>query len=478
MERSRASRPPASAREAKTEKRAVVAHGPAVADAAVGGRRAAVSLGLSPTQASLHKRMITLFPALCAALGLKCGCGVNAKRCRFPPHLPALPPAPHRGMPTIRLPALSEDHVDAAVAAAATDLAALSAPPSDVRVFGDCGRRTEVFLSVPPSGPPPRWATLGVVVSGEPRMRRAVDGSSWRVVAAVIPRAVLNDVRCREGTGLAGEGDVCVFYNTRSELGGQCFVCEGPHNARDCTDPRALLCANCGSADHKYAPNAANCALRHACRHCRSRSHLTPQCPRRATLALSHLLTRTGGTTSFPRLATAQAALSAIADAHSRAARAPARPQRVGGGDGAVRAAVSFAHAAAGDGKRVGPVAPSAAVGPPVAQLRAGSPAALSAAHVGHGSASDTALRSLLARFESPQYLAGVVIAFMREGLSASLANTPAHVDAAQQMIVLVDGLTELDAQARALALRAQIQLPPVTLPVATVGPIASAPTP
>ena len=68
--------------------------------------------------------------------------------------------------------------------------------------------------------------------------------------------------------------------------------------------------------------------------------------------------------------------------------------------------------------------------------------------------------------------------AVAREGLSASLANTPAHVDAAQQMIVLVDGLTELDAQARALALRAQIQLPPVTLPVATVGPPASAPPP
>ena len=68
--------------------------------------------------------------------------------------------------------------------------------------------------------------------------------------------------------------------------------------------------------------------------------------------------------------------------------------------------------------------------------------------------------------------------AVSREGLSASLANTPAHVAAAQQMIVLVDGLTELDAQARALALRAQIQLPPVTLPVATVGPAASAPPP
>ena len=47
---------------------------------------------------------------------------------------------------------------------------------------------------------------------------------------------------------------------------------------------------------------------------------------------------------------------------------------------------------------------------------------------------------------------------------------------AGRPMIVLVDGLTELDAQARALALRAQIQLPPVTLPVATVGPAASAP--
>jgi len=68
--------------------------------------------------------------------------------------------------------------------------------------------------------------------------------------------------------------------------------------------------------------------------------------------------------------------------------------------------------------------------------------------------------------------------AVAREGLSASLANTPAHVAAAQQMIVLVDGLNALDAQARALALRAKIQLPPVTLPVATVEPVASAPTP
>lgn len=58
--------------------------------------------------------------------------------------------------------------------------------------------------------------------------------------------------------------------------------------------------------------------------------------------------------------------------------------------------------------------------------------------------------------------------AVAREGLAASLANTPAHVSAAQQMIVLMDGLTGLDAQARALASQADIVLPPVTLPVAT----------
>ena len=68
--------------------------------------------------------------------------------------------------------------------------------------------------------------------------------------------------------------------------------------------------------------------------------------------------------------------------------------------------------------------------------------------------------------------------AVAREGLAASLANTSAHVSAAQQMIVLMDGLTALDAQARVLAAQAQIQLPPVTLPVAPVAPVASAPTP
>ncbi len=65
--------------------------------------------------------------------------------------------------------------------------------------------------------------------------------------------------------------------------------------------------------------------------------------------------------------------------------------------------------------------------------------------------------------------------AVAREGLAASLANTSAHVSAAQQMIILMDGLTGLDSQARALASQADIVLPPVTLPV---GPVASAPTP
>lgn len=61
------------------------------------------------------------------------------------------------------------------------------------------------------------------------------------------------------------------------------------------------------------------------------------------------------------------------------------------------------------------------------------------------------------------------------EGLAASLANTAAHVAAAQQMLVVIDGLAGLDARARVLASQADVDLPPVTLPAASSASAAPA---
>lgn len=48
------------------------------------------------------------------------------------------------------------------------------------------------------------------------------------------------------------------------------------------------------------------------------------------------------------------------------------------------------------------------------------------------------------------------------EGLSASLANERAYVDAGRQMLALMVGLTDLDAASRGLAASADVELPPL----------------
>ncbi len=48
------------------------------------------------------------------------------------------------------------------------------------------------------------------------------------------------------------------------------------------------------------------------------------------------------------------------------------------------------------------------------------------------------------------------------EGLSASLTNERAYVDAGRQMLALMDGLTDLDAASRGLAASADLELPPL----------------
>lgn len=55
-----------------------------------------------------------------------------------------------------------------------------------------------------------------------------------------------------------------------------------------------------------------------------------------------------------------------------------------------------------------------------------------------------------------------------REGLSNALSNTEAYVAAAQQMQTVLDGLTGLDADARALAAQVDLDMPPATIPAAT----------
>jgi hypothetical protein len=48
------------------------------------------------------------------------------------------------------------------------------------------------------------------------------------------------------------------------------------------------------------------------------------------------------------------------------------------------------------------------------------------------------------------------------DGLSASLTNERAYVDAGRQMLALMDGLTDLDAASRGLAASADLELPPL----------------
>jgi len=48
------------------------------------------------------------------------------------------------------------------------------------------------------------------------------------------------------------------------------------------------------------------------------------------------------------------------------------------------------------------------------------------------------------------------------EGLSASLTNERAYVDAGRQMLAIIDGLTDLDAASRGLAASADVELPPL----------------
>lgn len=54
-----------------------------------------------------------------------------------------------------------------------------------------------------------------------------------------------------------------------------------------------------------------------------------------------------------------------------------------------------------------------------------------------------------------------------REGLANALSNTDAYVVAAQQMLTVLDGLTGLDADARALAAQVDLDMPPATIPAA-----------
>jgi hypothetical protein len=48
------------------------------------------------------------------------------------------------------------------------------------------------------------------------------------------------------------------------------------------------------------------------------------------------------------------------------------------------------------------------------------------------------------------------------EGLSASLTNESAYIDAGRKMLAIMDGLTDLDAASRGLAASADVELPPL----------------
>lgn len=56
-----------------------------------------------------------------------------------------------------------------------------------------------------------------------------------------------------------------------------------------------------------------------------------------------------------------------------------------------------------------------------------------------------------------------------REGLANALSNTDAYIAAAQQMLTVLGGLTGLDAEARALAAQVDLDMPPATIPAATI---------
>lgn len=54
-----------------------------------------------------------------------------------------------------------------------------------------------------------------------------------------------------------------------------------------------------------------------------------------------------------------------------------------------------------------------------------------------------------------------------REGLGNALSNTDAYVLAAQRMLVVLNGLTGLDAEARTIAAQVDLDMPPATIPAA-----------
>ncbi|MEO5885645.1 MAG: hypothetical protein ABIQ58_09055 [Candidatus Limnocylindrales bacterium] len=55
-----------------------------------------------------------------------------------------------------------------------------------------------------------------------------------------------------------------------------------------------------------------------------------------------------------------------------------------------------------------------------------------------------------------------------RQASAASLSHTAAYVAAARAMLVVLDGLPTLDAEARALAAQVDLAMPPATIPAAT----------
>lgn len=61
-----------------------------------------------------------------------------------------------------------------------------------------------------------------------------------------------------------------------------------------------------------------------------------------------------------------------------------------------------------------------------------------------------------------------------REGLAASLNNTPAYLAAGNAMLEVMAGLPDLDAAARGLAAGADIELPPLELPAVDPAPASS----
>ena len=56
----------------------------------------------------------------------------------------------------------------------------------------------------------------------------------------------------------------------------------------------------------------------------------------------------------------------------------------------------------------------------------------------------------------------GSIARIADEGLAAALTNERAYVDAGRKMLVILDGLTDLDAASRGLAASADTELPPL----------------